>query len=170
MTTSEVHLGWENNHERQYLWGQLESWQYKVFIESFKSHHTLFQFEVVVSDNSSLNGLKVTGNIEIPLEILYPAEEERPPDNHGTLDLIDERCDSFIGVTLLVSPESFAELFRVFSAAFGNNSSPGLQLYLKHPKGGEPNFWRTGWQHEEIQVNHFHLYSGGDIKKSSRFD
>jgi hypothetical protein len=167
MTKSELDLGWNNDHERQSLWVQLESWQYKVFIESFESHRTIFQFEGVVSGGwkTRLTGLKLIGEIEIPMEILHPEWGEQPPDNPGTFNLVDKEGDTFVSVTLLVSPESFADLFRVFSEAFGNNGDLGLELVLKHSKGAEPNFWRTGWQHEDIQVYRFGLYFDGRLRE-----
>ena len=113
---------------------QVGSWDYKVFVESFKSHRTLFQFDGVVSRGSGLTGLKVVGEIEIPFEILYPDEEEPPPDHQGIFHLVEGGADPFVGVTLLVAPEAFAELFRVFSATFGNNGGLGLELHLKHLK------------------------------------
>ena len=60
----------------------------------------------------------------------------------------------------------FAELFRVFSATFSNNSSLGLSLDLKHPNGAEPDFWRTRWQEEDIQISEFGFYGGGSFRKT----
>ena len=165
MATSELNLGWNNDCESQRIWINIDSWDYKVSIGSFKGHSELIQFEGVVANTSTLPGLSVTGDIEIATEVLYPELEEQPPDDHGTFHLIEEGSRHSIGVTLLVAPESFAALFRVFSAAFGNNGSLGLQLYLKHSKGGEPNFWRTGWQHELIQVASFGFGSGGYLRQ-----
>ena len=70
-----------------------------------------------------------------------------------------------LGLTLEVAPEGYAELFRVFSTASGNDGDLGLAIHLKHPKGAEPDFWRSGWQKEVIQVSWFGLYFGGNLQK-----
>lgn len=166
MPTSRREFGWDNADESQKLRVQVSNWDYKVFVVPFQSHRTLFQFKGVVVRESGLAGLQVDGDIRINYEILYPDEEE-PSDNLGTLDFSLERgargADSFVGVTLEVAPETFAELFRVFSATFGSNGELDLELRLKHPKWAEPDFWRSGWQKEDIQIVRFGFYSGGEI-------
>ena len=109
------------------------------------------------------------GDIEIPSEIRYPDEDEPPPDHHGTFHLVDDgKGDPIVGVTLLVGPEAFAELLRLFAATFGNNLGLGLQLNLKHPKEAEPDFWRTRWHEEDIQISHFGFDGGGHFRKTKR--
>ena len=173
MSKSKRELGWDNDRERQALWVQVGSWQYKAFVQSFTRHDTLFQFDGVVSSAASapasgLVGLEVIGDIEIPSEIRYPDEDEPPPDHHGTFHLVDDgKGDPIVGV-ILVGPEAFAELLRLFAATFGNNLGLGLQLNLKHPKEAEPDFWRTRWHEEDIQISHFGFYGGGHFRKTKR--
>ena len=171
MPKSKRELGWDNDRELQDLWVKVGSWDYKVVVESFTRPDTIFQFEGVVSSGvlarptPDFVGLEFTGIIEIPSEVRYPDEEEPLPNHHGTFHLID---DDLIGVTLLVGPEAFAELLRLFAATFGNNLGLGLQLNLKHPKEAEPDFWRTRWHEEDIQISHFGFYGGGHVRKTKR--
>lgn len=167
--TSRGEFGWDNDHERQELWVQVESWQYKVFVKSFKSYSTLFQFEGVTAEGSGLKGLRVDGEIMIPFEILSGLEDP-PPDDRGFFFLADGIFYPQLNVEIRVAPEAFAELIRVFSGQFAStNGGLGLKLHLKHPKGAEAGFWRAGWQKETIQISHFDFYSGGRFKKYATF-
>ena len=173
-TTGE--FGWDNDHERQELWVQVENWQYKVFVASLKSHSTLFQFEGIASEvegiasgGSGLKGLRVDGDITIPFELLSGSEEP-PPDFRGDFFFSDGIFGPYLKVKIKVAPKTFEELYRVFSGQFAsNNGGLGLNLQLKHPKGAEPGFWRAGWQKETIQISHFDFYSGGRFKKYATF-
>ena len=136
MPTSRGEFGWDNDHERQELLVHVERWQYNVFVNSFKSYSTLFQFEGVASEGSGLKGLRVDGKIMIPFEILSGLEEP-PPDERGFFVLSDGIFGPSIHVTLRVAPDAFAELFRVFSGQFAStNGRLGIKVHLKHPKHG----------------------------------
>lgn len=146
-------LGWDKDEDYQELWISIQNWQYKIFVESFRSHRTIFQFEgVVPSRPEGLKGLKVTGDIEVP---------KPPPDNRGFLHLVNRVVDPFLGVTLYCNNETYQELFRVFSAAFANIGGAGLQLHLKKPADAKEKFWKTGWQERQVDISHFGIYIGG---------
>ena len=158
-------LGWNNDFEAQQLWVRIEHWDYKVFVDSFTRPTTTFQFRGVTGDmgETGLADLEVDGDIKIPYQTQYEIEDDPPPDNHGTLELVD-RDIPYIDVTLLVASEAYAELFRALSGAFANYGSASLRLNLAHSKGAEQNFWRTEWQKEKLQISHFGLFSGGRSK------
>ena len=104
MPKSKRELGWDNDKERQRLWIHVGSWDYKVFFESPAWHRSYFFFEGAVSKGSyesSLIGLKVAGEIEIHLEALLPDEEEPPPDDLGSFNIVNEGPNPFLGVDQL---------------------------------------------------------------------
>ena len=175
MPKSRDALGWDHDTERPQLVVQVSNWQYKLFVDSFNSHRTNFQFLGAVESMwspASLVGIGVSGNIEVPLEVQYPDEENSAPEHMGTFYLSKEHylSDPDFVVTLLTAPDVYTELVRMFSTAFDSNAGLGLSLNinLMHPNGAERNFWRTAWREEEILVSHFGFFTGGEYPKSKR--
>lgn len=75
-------LVWDNNNEQQSLWIQIDSWWYKLFVESYQSHTTVFQFEGTISKGSGLTGLRILREIKVPTEVLYPDVNGTLPEDH----------------------------------------------------------------------------------------
>jgi len=165
MDKSMPEFGWDNDKTFQRLWIRIYKWSYKIFFSSLKSHRILFQFDgkvckVDVSSNHSLEGMEVSGDIEIPSEL--EIEELQP--NFGTFSLVDEGGPPFLGVSLFAGHETFDELLKAFSAASSNDKGIiSLELGLHHPKSKKPGFWRTGWQKTTISVAEIRFYTGGEL-------
>ena len=142
MPASKFEFGWDNNREQQRIAINVQEWQYKVFVETLKNHETSFGFEGVTEHglefSSGPAGLLVLGHIEVPWQVLYPSEDEPQPDDVGEFILTDAK--DRVSITLRVGPDTSAELFRTFSATFGNNGGISLVLSLRHPKGAEPGY------------------------------
>lgn len=167
--TDPLPFGWRNDRVQQELDLSILSWDYKVFVESFQSHRTHFGFEGIVSEKEEgLKNLKVIGEIEVPIEVQCPDDEDTPLDNRGFIHLVSEEgIDPFLGVTLYCSKDAYYELFRVFSSAFANVGAIALILYLRKPEAATNEFWQTAWREERIAISHYLICTGGYRPKQS---
>ena len=125
-------------------------------------HSVHFHFEGIVAFGE-LEGLPVSGTIEA-LEDRTRFEGDPSKlwlagiltSNEQKGKVPTER-EPRISLSLRVAQDTFAELVRVFSSAFAGGGSLSLEVNVRHPRQNEPDFWKTTWRDEYLEIGEFYF-------------